>query len=290
MEDEPAEAAQAEALPTRGNLALEPAWREELSRRIRAYRSRHRRRSAPEGQGRLTFAEEPVQAENEGHLGDTPADGEGAPWKEEFAFTIAIGRRANRAPGKSSHDQEPERVDIDVSASPEQPVTPSEAEPASRERPAAAFFLPVAPLAKRGMAALLDALCLLFSYGGFLTLFTSLGGRFSFSKLNVMVYAATLALFYVQYFALFTVFGGATPGMMLCRLQVTNYDGEQPTPRQLLMRSLGYLLSAGTFFLGFLWAHWDEDQLTWHDRLSRTYLAPDEAPLEAVPASAIHGR
>jgi hypothetical protein len=24
--------------------------------------------------------------------------------------------------------------------------------------------------------------------------------------------------------------------------------------------------------LGFLWALWDEDQLTWHDRMSQTYL------------------
>jgi len=29
----------------------------------------------------------------------------------------------------------------------------------------------------------------------------------------------------------------------------------------------------GTFFLGFFWALWDEDAMTWHDRLSRTYLA-----------------
>jgi uncharacterized RDD family membrane protein YckC len=239
----------------------------------------------------LTFeAEEPVQAENDVRPEDFSADAEGAPWNEEFAFTIAIGRRANSAPGKISREEGAERMDIDVSAPPEQPVAPPETGPASRGRHAAALFLPVAPLAKRGMAALLDLLCLLFSYGGFLMLFTSLGGRFSFSKLNAMVYTATLALFYIQYFALFTVFGGTTPGMMLCRLQVASYDGEQPTPQQLLMRSLGYLLSAGTFFLGFLGACWDEDQLTWHDRLSRTYLVSDEGPREAASASTVRGR
>src|SRR5207302_423808 len=47
---------------------------------------------------------------------------------------------------------------------------------------------------------------------------------------------------------------------------------EEPAPRNLLLRAAGYMLSAGTFFLGFLWSMWDEDELTWHDRISHTYL------------------
>jgi len=88
------------------------------------------------------------------------------------------------------------------------------------------------------------------------------------------VYVATFAIVYLQYFALFTTFGGTTPGMMLRGLQVVSFSGEPPTPRQMLLRSAGYMLSAGTFFLGFLWVMWDEDELAWHDRLSRTYLSP----------------
>jgi uncharacterized RDD family membrane protein YckC len=60
--------------------------------------------------------------------------------------------------------------------------------------------------------------------------------------------------------------------MMMRDLQVVSFSGEPPTSRQMLLRSTGYMLSAGTFFLGFLWAMWDEDELTWHDRLSRTHL------------------
>jgi hypothetical protein len=41
-------------------------------------------------------------------------------------------------------------------------------------------------------------------------------------------------------------------------------------------RSLGYMISASTCFLGFIWAIWDEDQLCWHDRMSQTYLTPNE--------------
>ena len=133
---------------------------------------------------------------------------------------------------------------------------------------------PVASMDERRIAGLIDAGCLIFAYGGFLTLFGSLGGQFTFSKLSAAVCVATFVIVYLQYFALFTVFGGTTPGMMLRGLQVVSFSGEPPSPRQMLWRSAGYMLSAGTFFMGFLWSMWDEDALTWHDRLSHTYLCP----------------
>jgi uncharacterized RDD family membrane protein YckC len=133
---------------------------------------------------------------------------------------------------------------------------------------------PVASIDERRLAGLIDAGCLLFAYGGFLTLFGSLGGQFTLSKLSAAVCVATFVIVYLQYFALFTVFGGTTPGMMMRGLHVVSFSGETPGPRQMLWRSLGYMISAGTFFMGFLWALWDEDGLTWHDRMSRTYLCP----------------
>jgi len=39
--------------------------------------------------------------------------------------------------------------------------------------------------------------------------------NFTLSKLNAAVYATTFAIVYLQYFALFTTFGGTTPGMMM---------------------------------------------------------------------------
>jgi uncharacterized RDD family membrane protein YckC len=96
------------------------------------------------------------------------------------------------------------------------------------------------------------------------------------NKLDVTVTLATLALFYAQYFALFTVFGGSTPGMMVQGLRVIGFSGETPTSRQMAMRSLGYLISAGACFLGFLWALWDDQKLCWQDRISHTYLTSNE--------------
>ena len=78
----------------------------------------------------------------------------------------------------------------------------------------------------------MDAGLLVFSYGGMLALFTVLGGRIGFNKVDLTVAGAVFALFYAQYFALFTVFGGSTPGMMLRGLRVVSFDGSIPTWRQ----------------------------------------------------------
>jgi uncharacterized RDD family membrane protein YckC len=56
-----------------------------------------------------------------------------------------------------------------------------------------------------------------------------------------------------------------------------------------LLRASGYVLSAGTFFLGFLWAMWDEDELTWHDRISHTYLRSAEKLADAEIPGAVQG-
>jgi uncharacterized RDD family membrane protein YckC len=137
----------------------------------------------------------------------------------------------------------------------------------------------LAPLLERRRAGTLDIAFLLFAFAGFLMLFHALGGRFSFSRFDVLVTIATFGLLYAQYIALFTYFAQATPGMMLRGLRVTSLDGLDPSPRQLLWRSVGYLISAGTMMLGFLWTLWDEDQLSWHDRISQTCITTDAAPL-----------
>ena len=51
----------------------------------------------------------------------------------------------------------------------------------------------------------------------------------------------------------------------------------------MLWRSFGYLVSAGTLLFGFLAALWDEDHLTWHDRISQTYLTSADEPPPAAP-------
>jgi uncharacterized RDD family membrane protein YckC len=270
---------------TAGSLALsaipDGQWRGELNQRLQAYRSRRRKNDSSEGQSELPFVDgasaRAIPSASAGRGRATFAAStelRGYPiqqpdYVDDFAFSIAIGR-----PPKRRDDFETQLL-IDVSLPPKDDET---AEPKKIEMvlPERTGMFPVASLLERRRAAWIDLGCLAFAYGGFLTLFGSLGGHFTLSKLSATVCFFTFAFVYLQYFALFTIFGGTTPGMMIRGLQVTNFSGDSPTLQQLLLRAVGYMLSAGTFFLGFLWAMWDEDALTWHDRLSHTYLAAPE--------------
>jgi uncharacterized RDD family membrane protein YckC len=245
-------------------MERDAAWRGELSQRLEAYRTRRRKHAPNAGQSQFSFDSPSGKALSHDHVAveEPPASVE-----EDFSFTIAIGRSSKKLVPEDS------RMLIDVSLPPDSTADP-QTQPAEQERRSLPGLHPVAPIDDRRLAALFDLACLLFAYGGFLLLFGSLGGQFTVSKLTAAVYAATFAIVYLQYFALFTIFGGTTPGMMMRNLQVVSFTGDPPTPRQMLLRSAGYILSAGTFFLGFLWVMWDEDELTWHDRLSRTHLSP----------------
>jgi uncharacterized RDD family membrane protein YckC len=237
----------------------------------------------PKGQRSALQSHLPFTEQQEAGVRQTATVEERARPAGDFSFTIAIGRYS---PPSEKRDRDG-RMLIDVST----PPTPSDREddsPAPEETSKHHGLYAVAPIGERRLAAVLDTLFLLFGYGGFLALFSSLGGQFTLSKLSAAVYVATFVIVYMQYFALFTVFGGTTPGMMFRGLQVTSFSGEAPTPRQMLLRSVGYLISAGTLFMGFMWACWDEDMLTWHDRLSRTYLTSPETRTQMN--NAVRGR
>jgi uncharacterized RDD family membrane protein YckC len=261
-------------------MVEDAAWRGELAQRLQAYRTRRRKPTPNVAQSQFHF-EEPrgkTRRQTSAAIAEPPAS-----IVEDFSFTIAIGRPSKK------HALDDSRMVIDVSL-PSDAETPSQIQAPAEEAVSQPGLYPVASIDDRRLAALIDLGCLLFAYGGFLMLFGSLGGQFTLSKLSAAVYTATFAIVYLQYFALFTVFGGTTPGMMMRNLQVASFSGEPTTPRQMLLRSAGYLLSAGTFFLGFLWAMWDEDQLTWHDRLSRTYLTTTEAFVDMETSRVAHGR
>jgi uncharacterized RDD family membrane protein YckC len=296
------------------------AWRDELAMRLESYRGRKKKPVVDAAQSRFSFAPAsraalaPASRATHGAASAAaparypvtashaaaPSRGAGAaaaPAKyprpettyelepqiraeEEFSFTIAIGR-----PPTKNHDDN--RMVIDVSLPPEQEADPQGASFAPQTS-AHHGLLPAATIEERRIAAAIDGACLLFAFGAFLALFGAVGGVFTASKLSGAVCLATFAIVYLQYFAIFTIFGGTTPGMMLRGLEVVSFTGESPSPRQMLLRSAGYVLSAGTLFLGFLWSMWDEDTLTWHDRISRTYLHAAENIVEVDAAAAEH--
>jgi uncharacterized RDD family membrane protein YckC len=73
------------------------------------------------------------------------------------------------------------------------------------------------------------------------------------------------------YQALFFMFGNATPGMKYAGISLCTFDDQVPSRAQLRSRLSALFLSVLPLGLGVAWAIFDENHLSWHDRLSRTY-------------------
>jgi len=223
----------------------EPEWRREVSLRLQQYRARHGR-LLEDSQSGLPF--------NRAHeaAGDVSA--------------IIEEARERRRTRPSPRHRTNERVEICI-----QPELDFASAPDDRAHPQTAL-VPVATLADRRIAGALDLLFLGLTCAGFIGLFRSLGGQLLLNKTDAIVYLVVGYLFYALYVSLFTLMAGATPGMQIRDLSAVRLDGTLPEQRQLWWRTFGYLLSGATLMLGFLWALWDEDHFTWHDRMSHTYI------------------
>jgi uncharacterized RDD family membrane protein YckC len=76
----------------------------------------------------------------------------------------------------------------------------------------------------------------------------------------------------------------ATPGKMAIHARIVDArTGAAPTPRQLLIRYLGYFVSTIPFGLGLLWVGIDPRRQGWHDKLAGTVVVrPKVRPSDTV--------
>lgn len=255
----------------------EPEWKEELSRRLAGYRERQAERSgASEDEAtqtagtspplpRLPYANKPEQDEQRSLPPPRRADG-------------AAPLPAVRIEDPFEEDGEP----------------PRRAEVVGKPRPTSARIfdklmesqgrLPlrsprppvealVAPINKRFIAGLLDLCVVALALGVFVAVTHLLnqailrgpGGM----TLVAGAFAVLLALYWIGYLRLL----GSTAGMHWTGLRVLNLDGEPPDDHQRWTRACGTILSAAAMGVGFLWSLFDEQHFTWHDRLSKTFVA-----------------
>ena len=87
---------------------------------------------------------------------------------------------------------------------------------------------------------------------------------------NNLVYQLILCLVIYGFFVGFWVRSGRTLGMQSWRLQLETMDGSKVNLRVATLRFFASLVSLIPAGLGFFWALWDKDRLTWHDRISKT--------------------
>jgi uncharacterized RDD family membrane protein YckC len=148
------------------------------------------------------------------------------------------------------------------------------ADPRSLRAPIGAVIYCDAPVAlptHRLMAAVADASMVLTGLGVFLTVFILFGGDIVLSARNapfLLGVALGIAFFYRL---LWYLANGDTPGMHFAGLRLVNFDGRAPGREQRRLRQVAGALSLLSAGLGLVWALVDEESLTWHDHISKTF-------------------
>ncbi len=71
------------------------------------------------------------------------------------------------------------------------------------------------------------------------------------------------------------------PALLECRI-VDARSGGRPQAWQLLVRLLGYALSAAPAGLGFFWILWDARRQGWYDKLARTLVIVDDESVKTL--------
>ncbi|HTU44777.1 MAG TPA: RDD family protein [Bryobacteraceae bacterium] len=130
---------------------------------------------------------------------------------------------------------------------------------------------PVAPLALRMQAAVIDGLLMALGCGFGVALFEALGGQLSLDRHAIPFFALAILTVPLFYKLLWTLAGRDTAGMRKAGLQLVDFDGNRPSKARRYQRLCGTFLSFAAAGIGMVWALVDEDGLTWHDHISSTF-------------------
>lgn len=210
--------------------------------------------------------------------------------KRRSSGSTAAARKATPAP--SAHETQPQQK-LDLGPLPEMPGesewrdyaerTRRAPEPRAQTTTAAAApeseiytDAPVAPPADRLLAAAFDTVIMLVAFAIFSCVYVALNLRFGDGVIETgriawLPYAVIGAAVLVLYRGLCVFGNGDTPGTNWAGLTIVTFDGERPSRRDRLHRTVWALFSFVAVGLGLFWALVDEEKLTWHDLLSKTF-------------------
>ncbi len=134
----------------------------------------------------------------------------------------------------------------------------------------------LAPIGKRFIAGLLDLCVVGLAVGVFVAVTHLVNPAILAGPGALQLIAGTFGALLVLYWGVYLRLMGSTAGMHWTGLRVLNLDGDGPNAHQRWTRAFGTILSAAAVGVGFVWSLFDEQHFTWHDRLSKTFVAVDE--------------
>jgi uncharacterized RDD family membrane protein YckC len=131
--------------------------------------------------------------------------------------------------------------------------------------------LHVAPMLDRFLAAIVDIGLIVCAFSAFVGVFVACTAHPPSGKPALIAAGAVLVGFIALYQWLFFTYAESTPGMRYAKIALCTFDDENPGRKTLQHRVGALFLAALPLGLGFLWAFLDNDGLSWHDRMTRTY-------------------
>jgi uncharacterized RDD family membrane protein YckC len=146
--------------------------------------------------------------------------------------------------------------------------------PPNERRPGFEIPLRTAPMRRRMAAAGIDALLVAGAIGAFAYIFFRITNSVPSTARVAGTVLVLAGAFWCAYQYLLLVYSTTTPGLKLAKLELQMFDGEPVPRRTRRWRVLASVLSGVSLGLGYAWCLLDEDQLCWHDRITRTYMAP----------------
>lgn len=147
-------------------------------------------------------------------------------------------------------------------------------EPAYERRPGFEIPLQAAPMGRRMAASAIDAALVLSAFAAFSYIFFKIAAEPPPMARIAGAGVLLLGGLWSAYQYLLLVYSGATPGLKLAKLELHRFDGSPVPLRIRRWRVLTAMLSGLSLGLGYAWCFLDEDRLCWHDRITRTYMAP----------------
>jgi uncharacterized RDD family membrane protein YckC len=280
-------------------LSAEPAesedlWRQELAAKLNHYRARRSTKEPRFPSLQLRFESEPparqapVEPPPQAVLTQQAIPVEAPPKKVRLAESDSSARilsfpRLAMAPPRRVDELADPILDrpriLEVPDSPQPPpalggiligpVEKPEVKPSEFEVP-----LQAASLSRRAVATGLDAVVVIAGVVLFADIFQVVA-TLALPTMQVLVAASVLfGVLWAGYHFLLLILCGTTLGLRLTRMQLRSFDGKPVRRHTRRWRALTTALSTACLGMGYAWCLLDEDQLCWHDRITRTYVSP----------------
>ncbi len=125
-------------------------------------------------------------------------------------------------------------------------------------------------LLTRTLSGLVDLIIVILSGSALILAVDVLIGIEVFDAVSIVHYSTLLLMTYFLYSLFFLGTGGQTVGMMLTDLRVVGVASPRPSPGQILVRSIAYVLGSAALGIGLIWGCFDRQSRCLHDRFSHT--------------------